>query len=425
MARRLTAAEKGKGLASDHAEPQVKRIRAPSLDTSALIEDNSLTLIGRLTNPQEQRIRTLITSLPRIWNIQGDVVGSDLGHNCFQFRFEKEEDLRDVLDNRPYHFGYWMVIIQRWEPIISETFPSLIRLWVRIKGLPLHFWHETMVCNIGKELGTYEKYELTKTSARIRVLVNGLKPLTKEYIIEYGSGEESKITLEYERLENHCSICLCLSQRSEICPSLPEKDNQQKRQDLEPEVESYIPPKETMGEYQSDNHPKRVISENVEKYRSHNDFGKRVDRHGRRYGERISTRHTRNPPPLKEQVSPHQMYARRSRHEPQDKAEYSSPQYTKQRRHHPYESSRRGPLFPQKDIREWRVKQNLDTRQKESTPTSTRQAPAPPVPQEQTLQDLDVNLQTQTREEIMEQLQEYTRQYLSCEDLTEAAARRI
>ena len=45
MARRLTAAEKGKGLASDHAEPQVKRIRAPSLDTSALIEDNSLTLI--------------------------------------------------------------------------------------------------------------------------------------------------------------------------------------------------------------------------------------------------------------------------------------------------------------------------------------------------------------------------------------------
>ncbi|CAN7024622.1 unnamed protein product, partial [Brassica rapa subsp. trilocularis] len=142
-------------------------------------------------------------------------------------------------------------------------------------------------------------------------------------------------------------------------------------------------------------------------------FGKRVDRHGRRYGERISTRHTRNPPPLKEQVSPHQMYARRSHHEPQDKAEYYSPQYTKQRRHHPYESSRRGPLFPQRDVREWRVKQSLDTRQKESTPTSTRQAPAPPVPQEQTLQNLDVNLQNQTREEIMEQLQEYTRQYLS------------
>ncbi|KAH0923299.1 hypothetical protein HID58_023317 [Brassica napus] len=171
--------------------------------------------------------------------------------------------------------------------------------------------------------------------------------------------------------------------------------------------------------------PKRVIGENVEKYSSHNDFGKRVDRHGRRYGERISTRHTRNPPPLKEQVSPHQMYARRSHHEPQDKAEYYSPQYTKQRRHHPYESSRRGPLFPQRDVREWRVKQSLDTRQKESTPTSTRQAPAPPVPQEQTLQNLDVNLQNQTREEIMEQLQEYTRQYLSCEDPTEAAARRI
>ncbi|WZZ86189.1 hypothetical protein YC2023_114768 [Brassica napus] len=76
----------------------------------------------------------------------------------------------------------------------------MIPFWIRIKRLPLHFWHDEMLRCIGKEIGSYEKHELTKTTARVRVLVNGLNPLIKETIIEYETREESRITLEYERL---------------------------------------------------------------------------------------------------------------------------------------------------------------------------------------------------------------------------------
>ena len=107
-----------------------------------------------------------------------------------------------------YHFRYWMVILERWKPIIADTFPSSISFLIKIKGLPLHFRDEDMICRIGKELETLEKHELTKTSARVRVSVNSLKPLVKETIIELDSGEECKVTLEYERLQNHCSNCL-------------------------------------------------------------------------------------------------------------------------------------------------------------------------------------------------------------------------
>lgn len=124
MARRLTKEEKRKHQMSDTNEPTIKRIKAPYVDNSVLIKENAHTLIGRVTNPQEQRISSLIPALPRKWNIQERAIGSDLGHGCFQFRFEKEEDLQRVLDNRPYHFAYWMVILQRWEPVISATFPS-------------------------------------------------------------------------------------------------------------------------------------------------------------------------------------------------------------------------------------------------------------------------------------------------------------
>ena len=218
MATRYSKAEKGKQQMSVEQNNKVKRIKAPSIDTSALIKDNALTLIERLTNPQEQKMWALIPALLRKWNLQGRAVGSDLGNNCFQFRFEREEYIRRVLNNRPYHFAYWMVILQRWEPVISNSFPSMIPFWIRIKGLPLHYWQDDKVCRVGQELGTLENHELTKTTARVQLSVDGLKPLVKELIIEFDSREETYVILEYERLEYHCSHCFSLLHSRRNCP---------------------------------------------------------------------------------------------------------------------------------------------------------------------------------------------------------------
>ena len=125
MASRFTKEEKGKHHLSGDMEPTIKRIKAHYVDNSILIKENMLTLIGRVTNPQEQKIWVLLPALPRKWHLQGKVTGSDLWNGCFQFRFEREEELQRVLDNRPYHFAYWMIILQRWEPVISATAPLL------------------------------------------------------------------------------------------------------------------------------------------------------------------------------------------------------------------------------------------------------------------------------------------------------------
>lgn len=289
MERRLTAAEKGKGIAGEPEEKQLKRVRAPSLNTSALIKDNALTLTGRLTNPAKQRVWTLILSLPRKWNIQGRVVGSDLGHNCFQFRFELEEDLLKVLENRPYHFNYWMILLQQWEPIISDAFPSMIPFWIRIKGLPFHYSHERMLRSICQDLGSMENHEISKTQARARVLINGLKPLTKETIIEFKSGEETNITLEYERLENHCSHCLLLSHQKTHCPFLPAKDEQatQKASLTKPSLDY----KET-GNVTPYCEEARSVFNSDDEPGNGEEFHQRVERHGSKFGLRVSTKQT-------------------------------------------------------------------------------------------------------------------------------------
>ncbi|KAF8077306.1 hypothetical protein N665_1047s0006 [Sinapis alba] len=95
-------------------------------------------------------------------------VGSDLGNGVFQFQFEQEADLVAVLERRPYHFAKWMVIVQHWEPTVSDAFPSLIPFWIKVQGIPIHLWSEDIVRSLGEEIGIFEQAEVTALSMRMR-----------------------------------------------------------------------------------------------------------------------------------------------------------------------------------------------------------------------------------------------------------------
>lgn len=234
MAKRFSATDKGKVIMGNPSMAPRIRIRAPDFDPSELIRENMFTVVGRLTNPREQKMSSVLPYLAKKWNVDPST-GSDLGRDCFQFRLPAEEDIQDVLKNRPYQYGHWMLLIQRWEPIISPSFPSQIPFWITIKGIPLHYWHEKIVRNIGLELGELETYVVTRSSARVRVIVDGLKPLIMEPTLDFDSGEESVISLEYERLGNHCFICFRLSHLQSQCP--------ERASDFEPQpAPLYTPP---------------------------------------------------------------------------------------------------------------------------------------------------------------------------------------
>ncbi|KAG7572582.1 Reverse transcriptase domain [Arabidopsis suecica] len=197
MDRRIPYHLKGKGISRGYSPPPCKRIRAPEIDTSDLIKENALTLIGRLTNPTVQRLWSLIPFLSNRWNLKGNAIGSDdLGRGCFQFRFDYEEDMLKVLENRPYHFDQWMVILQKWEPVISASFPSKIPFWIELQGLPLHYWKIEMLHNIAEELRELLDLDLSPAAAKIKVLIDGLQPLVKETVIEFPDGTEAIVLLE-------------------------------------------------------------------------------------------------------------------------------------------------------------------------------------------------------------------------------------
>lgn len=72
-------------------------IKIPQFDNSALVQGYSRKLIGRCMNPRAQNINNLLFMLPRIWNVEERVVGADLGMGRFQFDFDEEDDIVEVL----------------------------------------------------------------------------------------------------------------------------------------------------------------------------------------------------------------------------------------------------------------------------------------------------------------------------------------
>ncbi|CAA7017072.1 unnamed protein product [Microthlaspi erraticum] len=224
MSHRYSRAEKEKWVERYGTTTGKPRVKIPQCDNSGLIRNNKFTLIGRVTNPAIQKTKALVEFFIDHWHVSGTITGSDLGPNLFQFRFENEQDLQAILNKAPFHFKKWMLILQRWEPIVSETFPALIPFWIKIHGIPLHFWSDHTIRTIGFGLGHFEARDVEK--GRIRVHVNGLKPLEMKMDIELPTGEVKEVEFEYENLEKHCFSCLSLSHEKKDCPlQLSTRDN--------------------------------------------------------------------------------------------------------------------------------------------------------------------------------------------------------
>ncbi|CAN7004010.1 unnamed protein product [Brassica oleracea var. botrytis] len=216
MTQRLSRSEKGKWVPDPNKQPRRPPILIPEPENNSLVEANKFTLIGRVTNPHIRKPRALVDFFLQHWSVAGQYTGRDLGPYLFQFTFESEHDMQTILNKAPFHFKRWMLILQRWEPIVSDDFPATISFWIRVHGIPLHYWTEQALHTIGSELGVVETKDVQQ--GRVRVHVNGLKPLEMLLDITLAAGGTKQVEIEYEKLEKHCFLCKSLSHEQDDCP---------------------------------------------------------------------------------------------------------------------------------------------------------------------------------------------------------------
>lgn len=431
--RKLTASDKGKGIMLTEETAPRRRTRAPQFDNSALIQRNLQTLIGRVTNPSEQSIANLLEDLPRNWTLKGRVTSSDLGQERFQFRFDRADDLQSVLNNRPYQFNGWMVILQQWEPIISPSFPSQIPFWITVKGIPLHYWHEKVIYNLGHDLGHLDNYEITDTSARIRVLLDGTKPLERESFLDFATGEEALITFEYEGLGRCCSECSRLTHATKDCPFRARHDSQRKEERAsQKDARVSVNKAHTYrleSRYQPYPSPSQRSINNHVATANHRDssFSQRLDRHGRPFGERIALPHE-HVRPLRNKITPPPVTS-------QEQPVYG--EYQEQNIRQQDQTNRPRKTLPTGAAsyqQVWREKKDSPRKEQPretpgfSTPTANDLAPlsAPIRSLERNLaiSDFPAPPRIPTTEEVMQELVDVTIQYTNVADPVEKEARR-
>ncbi|KAJ4901222.1 DUF4283 domain-containing protein [Raphanus sativus] len=115
-----------------------------------------------------------------------------------------------------------MLILQRWEPIVSDSFPALIPFWIKVHGIPLHYWTEDTLRAIGKALGPVDGFDVDQ--GKVRVFVNALKPLEMKLEISL-AGDFKQVELQYLNLQKHCFACKALSYEVEECPTSKARAN--------------------------------------------------------------------------------------------------------------------------------------------------------------------------------------------------------
>ncbi|WZZ46203.1 hypothetical protein YC2023_042462 [Brassica napus] len=168
-----------------------------------------------------QKPRAVIDFMAQIWNLEGRIEGklwdstsftSNLKQKLTSFRFLKRDP--------SYHYKRWMLLMQRWEPTVSEHFPSNISFNVRVHGIPLHYWSEGTVKTIDKELGNYVVKDAKE--AKIWVEVNGLQPLIMKMEIELPTEDVTEVEFEYIKIEKYCFTCFSLFHEESDCPQRPQ-----------------------------------------------------------------------------------------------------------------------------------------------------------------------------------------------------------
>lgn len=102
----------------------------PDLPEYRSTERNSRSLIGRLLNPACQKMAELIQQMPRKWQKQGRVRGIALSRERFQFIFDHEHDLIDVLEKGVHTHNEWAIAVERWSEHPPPESLQFVPIWV-------------------------------------------------------------------------------------------------------------------------------------------------------------------------------------------------------------------------------------------------------------------------------------------------------
>nr|POF05709.1 uncharacterized protein CFP56_39797 [Quercus suber] len=171
-----------------------------------ILEECSLSLFGKFLTTRQYNQRAVKNLLRTMWKFGSDLKIIDVGEGLFQFKFAMESQLVWVLNNGPWSFDNYYLLLRRWEKRMNASSIEFTHcpLWVQVWGLPFELFSEDVAKDIGMRIGKVVEVDCKSAATdqakflRIRVEVPLDKPLRRGSKIKGPDGEVPRGTAEQE-----------------------------------------------------------------------------------------------------------------------------------------------------------------------------------------------------------------------------------
>ncbi|CAA0830826.1 Unknown protein, partial [Striga hermonthica] len=188
------------------------------------LKECQLSLIGKIHGDKKANLNGLKTTLNSIWTTRKEFHIRSLSNNKFQFLFQREEDRDRILQGKTWSFDGQYILMKLWSPISNDFSyeEEVIKVWVHILNLPLHWTSFDIGLKIGKRIGKTLDFQLPGTSDQLghimKVLVefNVNEPLPRGSLIKVGS-DSTWVDFRYENLQTFCFYCGKLGHSDKNC----------------------------------------------------------------------------------------------------------------------------------------------------------------------------------------------------------------
>ncbi|XP_059067697.1 uncharacterized protein LOC131858468 [Cryptomeria japonica] len=147
------------------------------------------------------------------WKIKGSVSVSTMPGGLFLFRFTARKDFIFIMSGS-WSYGKHCLTLSKWKSGFdpSADLLKLVSIWIKLSGLPLEFWDDTIFKWIGNSLGqfvvvdnvTMQKSKLVYARLCVNVVVNNPLPNFIALKSKWGKWTHAIV---YESVSLYCQIC--------------------------------------------------------------------------------------------------------------------------------------------------------------------------------------------------------------------------
>ena len=170
------------------------------------LESCSLSLIGKFLTCKPFNKRAAKNTLRRAWGLENSLQIIEVGPNLFQFKFQSEIDMVQIIQDGSWSFDNQLLLLRRWQKGMTVENIKLehASLWIQIWGAPFDMVSPQVAKEVGSRLGIVEEVEWKQRHddpnffMRVKVALPIGKPLRRGSFIAGSDGIRTWVSFKYE-----------------------------------------------------------------------------------------------------------------------------------------------------------------------------------------------------------------------------------